>query len=172
MLPAADRLVAIVRHAKAEPGGPTDFERALAERGRRDAAAAGVWLAEEGFAADHALVSAARRAHETWEALAGGAGWDPDPELDRGLYAADPDTALDLIRLTGDDVRRLVVVGHNPTMALVAQLLVDGDGESDLEDRLASDFPTSAVAVFAFEASWADVVAGSGRLVGFHVGRG
>ena len=40
------RLV-VVRHAKAEPYGPTDFERELAARGRADAAAAGAWLAAQ-----------------------------------------------------------------------------------------------------------------------------
>jgi phosphohistidine phosphatase len=172
VLPDAARLLAVVRHAKAEQDGPTDFERRLAERGHRDAAEAGSWLAGEGFVADHALVSAAVRAHETWSALADGAGWELEPDLDRGLYAADADTALDLARLVGDDVRRLVIVGHNPTMAVLAQLLDDGDGDSALEDQLASDFPTSAVAVFSYAGSWADLGAGSGRLVGFHVGRG
>jgi phosphohistidine phosphatase len=57
-------------------------------------------------------------------------------------------------------------------MAVLAQLLDDGDGDSALEDQLASDFPTSAVAVFSYAGSWADLGAGSGRLVGFHVGRG
>ena len=86
-----------MRHAKAEQHGPTDFDRPLADRGHRDAAAVGVWLAREGFEPDHALVSAALRARETWVAVAAAADWDLDAEIDRGLYAAGPDTALDLV---------------------------------------------------------------------------
>jgi phosphohistidine phosphatase len=161
-----------MRHAKAEQDGPTDFDRPLSERGHRDAAAAGAWLAAEGFEPDHALVSAALRTRETWESTAAGAGWGLDPELDRGLYAAGPDSALDLVRLVRDDVRQLLVVGHNPTMAVLAQLLDGGDGDDEPATDMASGYPTSAVAVFEYDGSWADLAEGSARLVGFHVGRG
>lgn len=161
-----------MRHAKAEQHGPTDFDRPLADRGHRDAAAAGVWLVGEGFEPDHALVSAALRTQETWAALAAAADWDLDAEIDRGLYAAGPDTALDLVREVEDDVRRLLVVGHNPTIAVLAQLLDDGDGDPDLAEEMMSGYPTGAVAVFEVDGSWADLEEGGARLVGFHVGRG
>ena len=92
------RTIVVMRHAKAEQAGPTDFDRPLADRGHQDAEAAGAWLAEQGFEPDHALVSAALRTGETWAGVAAGAGWELDPDLDRGLYAADTDTALDLLR--------------------------------------------------------------------------
>lgn len=166
------RLLAVVRHAKAQQHGPTDFDRPLAERGHRDAAEAGAWLAAQGFDADHALVSAALRTRETWTSLAAAAGWDVEPELDRGLYAADPDTALDLVRLVDDEVRRLVVIGHNPTIAVLAQLLDDGDADPTLAAQLLAGYPTGAVAVFAHDGAWADLAEGAARLVAFHVGRG
>lgn len=161
-----------MRHAKAEQHGPSDFDRPLAVRGHRDAAEAGAWLAEQGFAPEHALVSAALRTQETWASLAVAAGWDLDPELDRGLYAAGPDTALDLVREVDDDVRRLLVIGHNPTIAVLAQLLDDGDGDPELAEDMLAGYPTGAVAVFEHDGSWADLAEGTARLVGFHVGRG
>jgi phosphohistidine phosphatase len=160
-----------MRHAKAEQDGPTDFDRPLSERGHRDAAETGAWLAAEGFEPDHALVSAALRTRETWASTAAGAGWDLDPDLDRGLYAAGPESALDLVRLLDDDVDRLLVIGHNPTMAVLAQLLDDGDGDGDLTTDMASGYPTSAVAIFEYDGSWADLAEGTARLVAFHVGR-
>ncbi|MEP9365015.1 histidine phosphatase family protein [Nocardioides sp. CN2-186] len=166
------RRLVVMRHAKAEQDGPTDFDRPLAARGHRDAEEAGRWLAGIGPAPDHALVSAALRTRETWAYVEAGADWDLDPELDRGLYAAGPDTALDLIRLTGDDVTSLVVVGHNPTMGSLAQLLDDGDASPEHAEGLVSGFPTSAVAVFDHDGSWADLGWGSASLVDFHVGRG
>jgi phosphohistidine phosphatase len=165
------RLMALMRHSKAGQDGPTDFDRPLAARGHRDAAEAGAWLAAEGFEPDHALVSAAVRARETWASVARGGDWDLEPDLDRGLYAADPESALDLIRLVDDDVRRLLVIGHNPTMAVLAQLLDDGDGDEDLANEMAAGYPTSAVAVFEYDGSWADLDQGTARLIGFHVGR-
>src|SRR5688572_15681351 len=42
------RLLVLMRHAKAEAWGQSDFDRRLTERGRADAEAAGRWLAERG----------------------------------------------------------------------------------------------------------------------------
>jgi phosphohistidine phosphatase len=165
------RRLVVVRHAKAEQSADTDHARRLLDRGRADATAAGHWLADQGLVADHALVSAAPRAQETWSALASGAGWDLEPSLDEGLYAAGPETALDLIRGVPADTGVLVVVGHNPTMAHLAQLLDDGEGDPAAADAMASGFPTSAVAVFEYDGAWADLELTSARLVAFHVGR-
>jgi len=60
----------LMRHGKAERsnvGG--DFERALTERGLADAALMGRLLADEGLTPDRALVSAARRTQQTWNAV-------------------------------------------------------------------------------------------------------
>ena len=51
-------------------------------------------MTAEGFSPEHALVSASLRTRETWESVASGAGWDLDPDLDRGFYAADVESAL------------------------------------------------------------------------------
>jgi phosphohistidine phosphatase len=167
-----ERTLVVVRHAKAEQDGPTDLERPLADRGHVDAADAGRWLAEAGVVPDHALVSAAVRTDETWQALADAAGWSLEPELDRGLYSAGIDSALDLVRVLGDDVRCVVLLGHNPTMGSLAQLLDDGDGDPDASSLLLGrGFPTSAVAVFDYDGSWADLAPATASLRAFHVGR-
>jgi len=165
------RLV-VVRHAKAEAYGPTDLERELAPRGRADAAAAGAWLAEQGVTADAALVSAAARTEQTWDVISGAAGWGVKAELDHALYGADEDGVLDLIRLTDEGVGTLVVVGHNPTMGLLAQLLDDGEGPPEAVDRLMRGYPTSATAVFELPATWERAAMGRARLTLFNVGRG
>ena len=160
-----------MRHAKAEQDGPTDFERPLADRGRHDAASAGAWLSGQGFAPDHALVSAALRTQQTWEAVASGAGWSLAPDLDRGLYAAGPESALDLVRLVPAEVERLVVIGHNPTVAVLAQLLDDDSGDPAVSAEMVGGFPTTSVAVFSYDGAWADLGEGTARLDAFHVGR-
>ncbi|WP_183095208.1 SixA phosphatase family protein [Nocardioides stalactiti] len=171
MVSTPHRLV-VVRHAKAEAFGPTDFDRVLAARGRGDAAAAGAWLAEEGVVADAALVSAAARTVETWQVLAGAAGWSVEPDLDRGLYGADEDGVLDLVRIADEAIGTLVVVGHNPTVGMLAQLMDDGEGPPDAVDRLMRGYPTSAVTVFELDSTWAKAAMGRARLTHFHVGRG
>ena len=169
MVPRQHTLV-VIRHAKAEQVAATDLERDLTGRGRSDAAAAGKWLAAAGVRPDHALVSAAPRAAQTWDALAEGGGWSLDADLDDGLYSAGPDTALDLVRALDEKCACAVIVGHNPTMAVVAQLLDDGEGDIEAGNAMAVGFPTSAVAVFEVAGAWADL--DDARLTGFHVGRG
>ena len=167
---AAHRTIVVMRHAKAEQVGHTDFERALSRRGHADGEAAGAWLAGLGVVPDHALVSTALRTLETWTSVAASASWSLEPELDEGLYHAGPETALDLVRAVAPSVECLVVVGHNPTMAYLASLLDDGEGDAEAGNALATGFPTSAMAVFAYSGAWADLV--SARLTAFHVARG
>ena len=164
------RLV-VVRHAKAEASAPSDHERALAARGHDDAAKAGRWLRQQGIVADAALVSDALRTRETWLELAAGAEWDVEPDFSAALYAAGSDSAFDLIRETPEEARTLVVLGHNPTMAFLAELIDDGEGDDDAITGLVSrGFPTSALVVFDVSGSWAELGAGSGTVRLFHVG--
>jgi phosphohistidine phosphatase len=160
-----------MRHAKAEPGGETDHARELSQRGWEDALEAGRWLADRGLVPDSALVSSARRTTSTWLAVAEGGSFEAKAESSEGLYAASPETALDLVRETPDDVSGLVVVGHNPTIAYLAQLLDDGSGDEDAGREMAIGFPTGALAVFEVDVRWADLELASARLVAFHVGR-
>lgn len=161
-----------MRHAKAEQTAPSDLERPLADRGRADATAAGAWLAEQGWTPDHALVSAALRTQETFACVADGGGFEVQPDLDRSLYSAAPESVLDLIRLLPDDVRCLLVIGHNPTMGSLAQLLHDGSGDQDAITEMTGDFPTSALALLEHDGAWADLAWTTCSLTAFHVARG
>jgi phosphohistidine phosphatase len=168
----ATRRLVIMRHSKAESTAPSDHERALAARGTDDAASAGRWLAEQGITPDVALVSDALRTRQTWAQVAGGAGWDEGvAEFSEPLYAAGSDSAFDLLRETDAGATTLVVIGHNPTMAFVAELIDDGEGDADaVTDMVTRGFPTSAIAVFAVDGPWSDLGPGAGRLEAFHVG--
>lgn len=163
------RTLVIVRHAEALADGPSDAERRLSERGHADASAVGAWLAAQGVSPDHALVSAAVRTLQTWEDLADAAGWDLEPDVDESLYAAGPETALDLLRIVPDDVRTLVVVGHNPTVASLAHLLDDGEGDLDAGNRLALGYPPSATTVLSYDGAWEHLADASASVVAFFV---
>ncbi|KRB73940.1 hypothetical protein ASE01_18225 [Nocardioides sp. Root190] len=164
------RRLVIIRHAKAEPFAPSDVERVLADRGRTEGRLLGQWLAGEGIVPDTALVSYAARTRETWEVVAAGAGWSLEPSYDGSLYDTDEEGALDLLRVLPDDATTAVVVGHNPTMGMLVQLLDDGEGEATGAVALGS-FPTSTAAVLDLAGGWADLAAMSGRLRRFHVAR-
>lgn len=168
----SERTLVVVRHAKAEATGPTDAERPLSERGWADAADAGRWLADQGIRPDHALVSSALRTQETWQELSTAAGWSTEQQSSSALYAASPETALDLVRGSPDTVSTLVVVGHNPTVASLAELLDDGDGDAAAMAELVSGgYPTCAMTVLTLDGPWSELTESSATVRAFHVGR-
>ena len=167
----ARRLV-VMRHAKAEAWGESDQGRALEPRGRDDAAAAGRWLAERGFVPDHALVSAAVRTVETWEAVAEAAGWDFEPVLDPGLYAAGPEAALDLIREVPPDTHRRDRDRPQPDGGLPRRSSsTTGPATPAAGAAMAGGYPTSALTVLEFAGAWVELDMASASVVAFHVGR-
>jgi phosphohistidine phosphatase len=151
------RRLILLRHAKSEESlpGKEDRARVLTARGRDDAAAIGTYLARHNLAPDRALVSAAARTRETWalaaKALAQESGREVPAGFDDRLYAAAPETILEVIAATDPEVKSLLVVGHNPGIHGLALELV-GTGEIEARQRLQEKFPTSGLAVIDFAA--------------------
>jgi phosphohistidine phosphatase len=147
----------VMRHAKAGelPGGP-DSERALRERGRRDAAAAGRWLRDHGFVPDAVICSPARRTRQTWQYLSAelDPGHRPAFAVDQRLYQADETDLLEIIAETSAAVTSLMYIGHNPAAGqLAADLTTAGP-----------DFPTAAIAVIGLPGPWSGVAPAAGEL--------
>jgi phosphohistidine phosphatase len=170
----------LLRHAKTvadPPPGGEDFDRVLAPRGRRDADALGELIGKDGHGLGFgplevpgvALVSPAERTRATAERALPGLHPAPRTDYPDELYGADPEDVLELLRALGDDVGAAVVVGHNPTMhALAAGLLAPGQKKA--EARVARDFPTCALGIYAFDvAHWSEVGAHGGHLSGLIV---
>ena len=161
-----------MRHAKAEAFSTDDHGRSLTDRGRRDAAEAGAWLAAQGIVPDGAFVSSAVRTVATWEALAQAAGATVEPWTEDALYSASPEATLDVLRTARDDCRTLAYVGHNPTAAYLAHMLDDGDPDPDAFREMSEGYPTAAMAVLAVKVPWSDLDVATARLELFHVGHG
>ncbi|WP_327427064.1 SixA phosphatase family protein [Streptomyces sp. NBC_01236] len=167
------RRLVVLRHAKsAWPTGVPDHERPLAPRGRRDAPAAGRALAEADCLPDLALCSTAVRARQTWELAAEQWGTPPPVRLDERLYGADVPELLEAVREVPDQVRTLLLIGHNPGLEeLVLELA--GDGLDDALDEVRTKFPTSAVAILAWHGnSWQELAPGTALLTDVTVPRG
>jgi phosphohistidine phosphatase len=146
----------VMRHAKAGelPGGP-DFDRPLKPRGRRDSAAAGKWLAGHGLEPEAVICSPAVRTRQTWEYLSASLGTASGFSADPGLYRADAQDVAETIRLTPEEVRTLMYIGHNPAAADLVGLLTGAE----------PDFPTAAIAVVAVPGNWAGLSAGDSDLL-------
>ncbi|MFE7431189.1 SixA phosphatase family protein [Streptomyces sp. NPDC014735] len=159
------RRIVLLRHAKAEWSQDSDHERPLAERGRRDAPVAGRKLVDSGINLDLALCSTAARTRETWKLAVHEMPRRPRTVYEERLYEASPGELIALINETPDDVRDLLLIGHNPGMHAVADAL-SASAEGDALARMhRGGFPTAAFAVVAFSGSWKGVEHGVGRLV-------
>lgn len=166
----SSRRLMILRHAKSSWDAPEldDFDRPLADRGRRAAAAMGVYIRDEGLMPDLVLCSAARRAVETWSIVARVAGIDAPVLEEKELYLAGPGALLTRCRAVDASVTRLALVGHHPGYDGFARELVDeGKSPSDLR-RMTKKFPTGALAVIELTAgSWSKLGGGRGALERF-----
>jgi phosphohistidine phosphatase len=161
----------VIRHAKAGEA-PLDIERPLTDKGFRDAAAIGNWLREHGVVPDRVVVSPARRARQTWSAAAARLEQPPEPDIDERIYANAMDLLFDIVSETPDDVRTLVLVGHNPAFAALAYELDDGAGDAAARREMHASFPTSAVALFDLAGPWPTVGADAGTVTAFAAPRG
>jgi phosphohistidine phosphatase len=168
------RRLMLLRHAKTETDAPSgrDRDRRLDERGHKDAAQMGLWIATHPPFPDAVLVSSAVRARQTWDIA-----WDamkdrvaaPQVETLPELYGADPAQLLDTIRTATlpANPRRLMLVGHNPGMHEIAVMLMGG-GDRAGGKALAHNLPTAGLAIFDFDVKdWSDVAYRHGKLVLF-----
>ncbi|MCC3775295.1 histidine phosphatase family protein [Streptomyces sp. UNOB3_S3] len=161
------RRIVILRHAKAEWSDGDDHDRPLADRGRKDAPAAGRWLAGSGVTPGLALCSTAARTRETWKLAVSELPARPRTVYEERMYEASLGELIALLNETSDEVSDLVLIGHNPGMHALADALA-GEADGDLLARMnRSGFPTAAIAVLSFTGSWKSVEHGVGRLVAF-----
>ncbi|AXI80058.1 SixA phosphatase family protein [Peterkaempfera bronchialis] len=163
------RRIIVLRHAKADWPSVPDHERPLADRGRRDAPDAGRWLAGAGINPGLVLCSTALRTRETWKLVGHELPKRPRKTVyeDR-LYEASPGEIIAVVQETTDDIGDLLLVGHNPGVQGLTEVLT-AESEGDTLIRLRrSGFPTSAVAVLTFTGSWKSVEPGVAKLVAFH----
>jgi phosphohistidine phosphatase len=159
----------LLRHAKAEKAEPgeSDHDRALSDRGHKDAARIGSYLAKHALLPDAVLVSTARRTRETWDGVAQALSGKPAVRFEERLYNAGSEAILALLRETKPALETLLVIGHNPGMQDVATLLI-ASGDVEARERLNEGLPTSGLTVIDFASgSWAKLHAHGGRLERF-----
>ncbi|MFF2655221.1 SixA phosphatase family protein [Streptomyces sp. NPDC058045] len=164
---AEPRRIVLLRHAKAEWSQDSDHERPLADRGRKDAPVAGRRLADTGLSFDLALCSTATRTRETWKLAVQELDHRPRTVYEERIYEAAPGQLLAVLNETPDAVRNAVLIGHNPGVHALTEIL-SGAAEGDTARRMnGRGFPTSAIAVVSFTGPWNSLEPGSGTLTGY-----
>lgn len=162
------KTLTLLRHAKsswADPG-QDDFDRPLNARGIAAARRMGGEMRALALRFDAVLASPARRAAETVERAAEGFG-TLAPHFDRRIYLASLATLMAIVRETDDAVDRLLLVGHNPGLHMLA-LLLTAATDDPLRAEVAAKYPTGALAEIALPiAHWRELTEGQGKLARF-----
>ena len=164
-----ERSLLLLRHAKSSWDDPSldDFDRPLAKRGREAAPRIGKEMARRGWLPDLALVSPAARTRQTFGMVAAELPVAPAAAFDRSIYEAPAGRILAAIRAVGDEVRTLLVVGHNPGLEDLASDLASSRSDSQALALMSKKFPTGAITLLTFDGSWRDLGSGTARLDAF-----
>ncbi len=157
------RTLILMRHAKSswDDPQPGDHDRPLSERGQRSARALGNWLRAQDLLPDQVLSSSARRTCETFSGLDIAA----EATFTEALYHAGPAELFAALR--GATGRRVLMLGHNPGIALFAAELL----RAVPDHPRFGDYPTGATLVADFDGPWSRLMRRGGRARAFVIPR-
>lgn len=163
------RRLLLLRHAKSESAEPgkDDRARGLVDRGRKDSAKIGAYIATHALIPERVILSPAARTQETWKHMAGAMRPAPSAETLDQLYDATQRNILAAITVTQPAARSLLIVGHNPTLQEAALALI-ASGDIDTRERLREKLPTAGLIIIDFPFDdWSKLHPQSGRLERF-----
>ena len=163
------RRLLLFRHAKAERSEPgmEDRARKLMDRGWKDAAKVGAYMASHALVPDRVITSPSARTLETWKSAATAFRPPPAAAPVERLYDATAQSILAVVKEVGPATHTLLIVGHNPGLHELAMMLV-ATGDVQARERLREKLPTSGLVIidFAFD-DWGKLHPQCGRLERF-----
>lgn len=153
----------LLRHAKSDwdSGVAGDFDRPLAQRGRKDAPRMGKWMKKNGIIPDLILCSPAARARETLAGANSKLGVERIIYED-GIYGASTGALLRLVGQYSQSCADFMITGHNPGLDELLSCLCRTKPPMTETGKLMT---TAAVAVLGFAGPDAMSEAGAGELL-------
>lgn len=148
-------------HAAWPKPGTSDFDRPLDPEGEAEVMDVAEQALLSGLRPDRIIASPARRCRQTADRFAhafGGLPIEEDPEL----YANGEDAYLK--HIIGVAAGRLLIVGHNPMIEIIAQQLASA---GPITDMLGAGYPTAGLLTIDFPISEQRVPALRGHAVSF-----
>lgn len=111
------------------------------------------------------LCSSSRRTRETLDGLRLGGEHVIEPDL----YGASCLEVLERLHRVPEEIRSVMLVGHNPTLQALVLRLAAGEGAADGSSlaEVRRKFPTGALATLTFDHAWSELAPGSARLVAY-----
>ncbi|MDH5736179.1 MAG: histidine phosphatase family protein [Gammaproteobacteria bacterium] len=150
----------LVRHASSDYAGlgVKDIDRVLNETGIQQAHAMAAYVKNKGICPDLLITSPSARTRKTALFFVDSFGIGENKiKLVDDIYEAEPETLLEIIRNVSNSIDTLMLVGHNPSIALLS---------SYLSDQIIDQVPTCGVVDLIFDIDdWASVSEGGGQLI-------
>ena len=150
----------LVRHASSEYAGlgAKDIDRNLNDQGIQQAHSMATYIKDKGVCPDLLIVSPALRTKKTALFFVDSFGIGENKiKLVDDVYEAEPETLLEIIRNVGNEIDTLMLVGHNPSIALLS---------SYLSNEVVEQVPTCGIVDLMFEVDgWASINEGDGSLI-------
>ncbi|MDR3577516.1 MAG: histidine phosphatase family protein [Anaerolineaceae bacterium] len=119
------KTVLLMRHAKSswKDHKLPDMERPLSKRGKKDAPRIGSLLKDKELVPQQILSSPAIRAKMTAVSVAEKSGFKGTIDYVENFYLAEPGIYEDALKSLSDDTERVMLIGHNPGMEGLVQIL-------------------------------------------------
>ena len=149
----------LIRHAKSgwDNANLQDFDRPLSDRGKKDAILMENFLNKIEYMPHLILCSPARRTQQTYDILFGVSEIKSTLYPD-DLYHAGDEELLNIIKLTDEDKKILVIIGHNPSLHNLLE---------QMTNKKFTNFPTSGIACLQMDLEWEKVANTEAKLIFF-----
>lgn len=172
---AAAKTIIFMRHARAPMrAGMDDRERILDSLGETQALLIGKQLSEAAPLPDRILCSPAQRTRQTFNLV--GQSWPQltgvQTEYPQSLYDAATGDIFAILQELPEEVSRLMVIGHNPGMPGIVNMLWD-DTENMIDDMMIMTYPPASCTILeqrdeaGHAQSWRDIQPKSFRVQHF-----
>ncbi|MDE1153460.1 MAG: histidine phosphatase family protein [Micavibrio sp.] len=145
------KTIYLLRHAHADPApnaATDDHDRTLSARGEREAENLGAFMKDQKLVPDAMFCSTSTRTRETARIAFRQLFGDRAPvatRFDRLFYLAAPESIIEEIETADNRYNTLLVVGHNPGLEDMAELLARAGGQE------IGGFPPCTLAAFTLD---------------------
>ena len=145
------KILCLLRHSKSSwlESALADFDRPLSARGNRNASSLNKFLMSKNFVFDKILCSSARRTKETCLVALDGISGQDNTIFTDSLYMTSASTVINMIRSQDNDLNTILVVGHNPSMHEVLEVLTG---------KHLVKYPTGTFAVVRCSSKWENLL--------------
>jgi phosphohistidine phosphatase len=148
----------LIRNAKSDWNdiGASDFERGITKKGKKDIETMSSYLMIKNILPDIILSSCALRAQETADIISEKLQYKGKIEYLQELYYTPTSTLLDILYMLDISVNMAFVIGHNPQLTDIANILID---------EHISKIPSSAVVAINFDIqNWNELAYQKGKI--------